>query len=98
MAKRTRRSFTNEYKAEVVELLRTSGKSIHALAQELNLPESGLRRWARQFQVDSGGGPSGALTSAERQELVGLRKEVKTLEMEKEILKKATAFFVKESK
>ena len=49
-------------------------------------------------EIDFGGGPAGALTTAERDELAALRKRVKTLEMEREILKKATAFFVKESK
>ena len=51
-----------------------------------------------QAEIDSGGGPAGALTTAEREELAQLRKRVKTLEMEREILKKATAFFAKESK
>ncbi len=54
--------------------------------------------WVSQAETDSGGGPAGALTTVEREELSALRKRVKTLEMEREILKKATAFFVKESK
>ena len=53
---------------------------------------------SHQAEIDSGGGPAGALTTAEREELAQLRKRVKTLEMEREILKKATAFFAKESK
>ena len=98
MEKRKRRSFTREYKAEVVELIRKSGRSIGAVASELDLSETAVRRWLSQAEIDSGGGPSGALTTAEREELAGLRKRVKTLEMEREILKKATAFFAKESK
>ncbi len=98
MAKRKRRSFSAEYKAEVAELIRTSGKSVGAVARELDLTETAVRRWVEQVEIDSGGGPAGALTTAEREELAGLRKRVKTLEMEREILKKATAFFVKESK
>ena len=98
MAKRKRRSFTREYKAEVVELIRKSGKGIGAVARELDLSETTVRRWVQQAEIDSGGGPTGALTTAEREELSQLRKRVKTLEMEREILKKATAFFAKESK
>ena len=98
MEKRKRRSFTREYKAEVVKLIRQSGKSVGAVARELDLTETALRRWVAQAEIDSGGGPAGALTTAEREELAGLRKRVTTLEMEREILKKATAFFAKESK
>ena len=98
MGKRKRRSFTKEYKAEVVELIRKSGKSIGAVARDLDLTETAVRRWVEQAEVDSGGGPAGALTTAEREELAQLRRRVRTLEMEREILKKATAFFVKESR
>jgi transposase len=98
MAKRKRRSFSKEYKAEVVGLIRKSGKSVGAVARELDLTETAVRRWVEKAEIDSGGGPAGALTSAEREELARLRKQVKTLEMEREILKKATAFFAKESK
>ena len=98
MANRKRRSFTKEYKAEVVELIRKSGKSVGAVARELDLTETAVRRWVQQAEVDSGEGPAGAVTTAEREELAQLRKRVKTLEMEREILKKATAFFAKESK
>jgi transposase-like protein len=98
MAKRKRRAFSAEYKAEVVELVRKSGKSIGAVARDLDLTETAVRAWVRQAEVDAGEGPKGALTSAERDELAQLRRRVKTLEMEREILKKATAFFAKESK
>jgi len=98
MGKRKRRSFSKGYKAEVVELIRKSGKSIGAVASELDLSETAVRRWVAQAEIDSGGGPAGALTTVERGELAQLRKQVKTLEMEREILKKATAFFAKESK
>jgi transposase len=98
MEKRKRRSFTKAYKAEVVELIRKSGRSIGAIAKELDLTETALRAWVRQGEVDAGHGPVGALTTAEREELAQLRRRVKTLEMEREILKKATAFFAKESK
>ncbi len=98
MGKRTRRSFSKEYKAEVVELVCKSGKSVGAVCRDLDLTETAVRRWVSQAEIDSGAGPAGALTTEERQELADLRKRVKTLEMEREILKKATAFFAKESK
>jgi transposase len=98
MGKRKRRRFSKEYKAEVVELIHKSGKSVAAVARELDLTETAVRRWVQQAEIDVGRGPAGALTTAEREELSQLRKRVRTLEMEREILKKATAFFAKESK
>ncbi len=98
MEKRKRRAFTDEYKAEVVELIRRSGKSIGAVAKELDLTETAVRAWVHQAEVDAGRGPAGALTTAEREEFAQLRRRIKTLEMEREILKKATAFFAKESR
>ena len=98
MGKKTRRSFTKEYKAEVVGLIRHSGKTVGAVCRDLGLTETAVRRWVQQAEVDSGRGPAGALTTEEREEFAQLRKRVKTLEMEREILKKATAFFAKESK
>jgi transposase len=90
MERRKRRAFTKAYKAEVVELVRKSGKSIGAVAQELDLTETAVRAWVRQAEVDEGRGPAGALTTEEREELIRLRRENQTLRMEKEILKKAT--------
>ena len=96
-AKRKRRKFTSEYKAEVVRLAQTSGKTAGQLARELDLTETAVRAWIKQAEIDAGRGPSGALTTAERDELAVLRREVKALRMEREILKKATAFFAKET-
>ena len=98
MEKRKRRAFSKQYKAEVVELIRKSGKSAGAIAKELDLTETAVRRLVDQAEVDAGRGARGALTTAEREELAQLRRRVKTLEMEREILKKATAFFAKESR
>ena len=98
MGKRKRRSFSDTYKAEVVALVRKGGKSIGAIAKDLDLTETAVREWVRQAAIDAGRGPSGALTTAEREELSRLRREIHTLRMEREILKKATAFFAKESK
>ena len=94
--KRTRRSFSPEFKAETVRLVRESEKSIGAIARELDLTETALRAWVRQAEVDAGHGRAGALTIDEREELARLRRDVKRLQMERDILKKATAFFAKE--
>src|SRR6266850_5506077 len=97
MAKRTRRAFTKEFKVQTVGLARDSGKSIGALARELDLGETVLRTWVRQAAVDAGRGRPGVLTTDEREEFTLLRREVRTLRMEREILKKAAAFFAKEN-
>ena len=96
-ARRQRRKFTPEYKAEVVRLVRTSGKSPGQIARELDLIETSVRAWIAQADVDAGKGKEGELTTAEREELVRLRRENRTLQMEREILRKATAFFAKET-
>ena len=97
MAKRKRRHFTPEFKADAVKLVKTSGKSVPQVARELDLTETALREWVARADIDAGKGPAGALTTAEREELTRLRREVKRLEMEREILKKAAAFFAKEN-
>lgn len=95
--KRKRRNFTPEYKAEVVRLARTTGKNANRIARELDLTATAVRAWIKQADVDDGDAPNGELTTAEREELGRLRREVRTLQMEREILKKATAFFAKET-
>src|SRR5438552_4776596 len=87
MAKRKRRSFTTEFKAQAVRIARESGKSISAVARDLDLTETALRSWMRQAEIDAGRGPTGALTTEEREELGRLRREVRTLRMERDILK-----------
>ena len=96
-AKKKRRHFTPEYKAEVVALVRKGGKTIGQVARDLELTETSVRAWVRQAEVDAGKGPAGALTTAEREELASLRRENKNLRLEREILKKAAAFFAKET-
>src|SRR5437899_12146343 len=88
MAKRKRRAFTREFKAEAVRLVRESGKSVPTVARELDLTETALRSWVRQAEIDAGRGTPGALTTAEREELGQLRRENRTLRMERDILKK----------
>jgi transposase len=97
MAKGKRRAFTKKFKAQTIRLVRDSGKSIGAIARELDLGETVLRNWIRQAEVDAGRGRPGALTTDEREELTRLRQDVRTLRMERDILKKATAFFAKEN-
>jgi len=82
-----RRRFSDEYKAEAVRLVGNSGKSIGAIARELGLGETALRRWVQQAEIDAGRGPTGALTTGEREELGQLRRENQRLRMEREILK-----------
>jgi transposase len=95
MAKRKRRSFTPEYKAEVVSLVRSSGKSVGQVARELDLTETAVRGWVRQAAIDGKRDPQGPLTSEERAELTRLRREMKTVTMERDFLRKAAAFFAK---
>jgi transposase len=98
MTKRKRRKFTDEFKQDTVRLIRESGKTVAEIARDLDLSESAVRNWLTQAEIDAGRGGQGELTTAERQELQRLRRENKQLQMEREILKKAAAFFAKESR
>jgi len=94
-AKRTRRSFTEDYKTAAVRLVLDEGKTVAAVARDLGLTESSLRNWVAR--ADRTKGKTG-LTTAEREELVRLRKELRIVQEEREILKKAAAFFAKQSR
>ena len=76
--KKGRRHFAPEYKAEVVALVRKSGKTVGQVARDLDLTETSVRAWVRQVEIDEGKGPAGALTTSEREELAALRRENKT--------------------
>jgi transposase len=95
MPQRKRRHFTPEQKADAVQMVRQVG-NLSKVARDLDLTETALRSWVQQADIDSGKGPDGALTSGEREELQRLRRENRTLEMERDFLKKAAAFFAKE--
>ncbi len=97
MARRKRREFSPQFKADAVRLVTTGSKTIAEVTKQFDLTESALREWVRRAEADAGRGPPDALTTAERAELVELRKRLKRVEMERDILKKATAFFAKEN-
>jgi transposase len=92
-----RRTFSEDFKLEAVKLVKEGGLSATRAAKDLGLHETCLRRWIKQYEIDQGQGRTGALTTAEKEELRRLRRENRTLRMEREILKKATAFFAKEN-
>src|SRR4029450_4603396 len=90
--RRPRRRFDAEYKAQAARLVLDEGKSVAAVARDLDLTETALREWAKRTQAARTRGRTG-LTTAEREELTRLRKENRILQEERDILKKATAFF-----
>ncbi len=92
--RRPRRRFTEEFKAEAVRLVLDEGKTIAAVAKDLDLVPSALNGWVAHARADRTHGRTG-LTTAEREELARLRKENRVLREERDILKKAAAFFAK---
>ncbi len=92
--RRARRRFASEFKSGAVRLVLDEGKSVGAVARELDLTPSALGSWVSRAQADRTKGRTG-LTSEERAELARLRKENRELRMERDILKKAAAFFAK---
>ena len=88
--------YSMEFKREAVQLLRTSGRPVPQLASELGVSPQSLRNWRAQFDVDEGRAPG--LTSDEREELRRLRRENRILAEERDILKKAAAFFANEGR
>jgi transposase len=94
--RRPRRSFTNEFKAEVVELVRQPGNTAGSVARDLDLTETAVRAWVRQADIDQG--RREGLTTAEREELTRLQRENRVLREERDILKRATVFFARETR
>ena len=89
---RTRPPYPEEFRREAIELARISSKSQRQIAEDLGISDVTLRNWIKQAERDAGQRPDG-LSSDEREELARLRRENQTLRMEREILKKAAAFF-----
>lgn len=96
-AKRPRRSFTDEFKADTVRLCKAGDRTIGQVAKDLDLTETALREWVNRADLAASTNSGDTLSAEERDELRELRKRVKRLEMEREILKKAAAFFAKEN-
>ena len=94
---RPRRSFTAEFKAEIVELCQRGDRSVGQVAKDFDLTETAVREWVRQAELDAGTRADG-LSSDEKAELARLRRENRRLREDVEILKRATAFFVKETR
>jgi transposase len=94
---RPRRSFTPEFKAEIVELCQRSDRTVRQISQDFDLTETAVREWVKQADLDTGTRTDG-LTSDERAELASLRRENRRLREDVDILKRATAFFAKETR
>ena len=94
---RPRRSFTPEFKAEIVELCQRGDRTVGQIAKDFDLTETAVRAWLKQAELDAGARDDG-MTTAERDELAQLRRENRRLREDVEILKRATAFFVKETR
>ena len=93
---RPRRSFTAEFKADIVERCRRGDRSIGQVAGDFDLTETAVREWVKQAEVDAG--DRAGMTTEEHRELVELRRENRRLREDVEVLKRATAFFAKETR
>jgi transposase len=94
---RPRRAFTPEFKAEIVELCQRGDRSMRQVALDFDLTETAVRSWVKQAELDAGTRSDG-LTSDERTELARLRSENRRLQQDVDILKRATAFFARETR
>lgn len=93
---RRRRSFTPEFKAEIVERCKQGDRSVGQVARDFDLTETAVRAWVHQAETDVGERPG--LTTEEREELTRLRRENRRLREDNETLKRATAFFARETR
>jgi transposase len=95
---RPRRSFTPEFKSDIVERCRAGDRTVAQVAKDFDLTETAVREWVKQAERDEGSRVDGGLTSSEREELAQLRRDNRRLREDVEILKRATAFFAKETR
>ena len=93
---RPRRSFTPEFKADIVDRCRAGDRSIGQVAKDFDLTEPAVRSWVNQAETDAGERPG--LTTEEKEELTRLRRENRSLKEDVEVLKRATVFFAKETR
>jgi transposase len=93
---RVRRNHTDEFKAGAVRLVLDEGKTISQVGRDLDVSQSVVGNWVKQARADRSNGKTG-LTTEERSELVQLRREVRELRLQRDLLKKAAAFFARES-
>ena len=93
---RPRRSFTPEFKADIVERCLAGDRTIGQVARDFDLTETAVRKWVNQAEIDAG--HRGGLTSEEREELSRLRRENRRLQADVDLLKRATVFFAKETR
>ena len=93
--KRPRRKFSDEFKRDAVEIVNSSGKSIAQVARELGIYDSTLGSWVKQDEIDRG--VRDGVSTSDREEVTELRRENARLRMERELLKRAVAFWVRES-
>lgn len=96
VGRQRKRRYTEDYKAEVVRLCLSGEKPITMVAQELGLSRGMVQRWVMRWEADNGKGD--ALNASEREELARLRRENRILREERDILRRATAFFAKETR
>ena len=94
---RPRRSYTPEFKAEIVELCQRDDRSVGQVARDFDLTETAVREWVKQAERDEGVRADGLMT-VERAELTQLRKDLREAREERDILKRAVAFFARETR
>jgi transposase len=95
-SRRARRAFTPEFKADIVERCLAGDRSVGKVARDFDLADSVVRKWVRQAEIDAG--EREGLTTEEREELFRLRRENRSLQLDVDVLKRATIFFAKETR